>query len=53
MTETASTTTGTTDALQVGVTFGPTGLWTDVVEGTLLAERLGLDAVGFWDHYHS
>lgn len=53
MTVPASTATDTTDALQVGVTFGPTGSWTDVVEGTLLAERLGLDAVGFWDHYHS
>lgn len=38
---------------EVGVTFGPTGSWTDVVEGTLRAERLGLDAVGFWDHYHA
>jgi len=37
----------------VGVTFGPTGRWADVLAGTLLAEREGLAAVGFWDHYHS
>jgi alkanesulfonate monooxygenase SsuD/methylene tetrahydromethanopterin reductase-like flavin-dependent oxidoreductase (luciferase family) len=35
------------------VTFGPTGHWDEVVRATLLAEELGLDAVGFWDHYHS
>ena len=38
---------------EVGVTFGPTGRWQDVVQSTRLAEELGLDAVGFWDHYHS
>lgn len=39
--------------IEVGVTFGPTGFWDDVVQGTRLAEERGLDAVGFWDHYHS
>jgi len=34
--------------IDVGITFGPTGSWADVVEGTLLAERPGLDTVGFW-----
>ena len=40
-------------AFEVGVSFGPTGFWQDVVQGARLAEDLGLDAVGFWDHYHS
>jgi alkanesulfonate monooxygenase SsuD/methylene tetrahydromethanopterin reductase-like flavin-dependent oxidoreductase (luciferase family) len=42
-----------TQAIRVGVTFGPTGDWDAVVRASLLAEELGLDAVGFWDHYHS
>jgi alkanesulfonate monooxygenase SsuD/methylene tetrahydromethanopterin reductase-like flavin-dependent oxidoreductase (luciferase family) len=41
------------DGIAVGVTFGPTGNWDAVVRATLLAEQLALDAVGFWDHYHS
>jgi alkanesulfonate monooxygenase SsuD/methylene tetrahydromethanopterin reductase-like flavin-dependent oxidoreductase (luciferase family) len=40
-------------SIEVGITFGPTGFWNDVVAGARLAEELGLDAVGFWDHYHS
>ena len=40
-------------SIEVGVTFGPTGSWEDIVTGTVLAEERGLDAVGFWDHYHS
>jgi alkanesulfonate monooxygenase SsuD/methylene tetrahydromethanopterin reductase-like flavin-dependent oxidoreductase (luciferase family) len=39
--------------IEVGVAFGPTGRWDDVVAGARLAEQEGLDAVGFWDHYHS
>jgi alkanesulfonate monooxygenase SsuD/methylene tetrahydromethanopterin reductase-like flavin-dependent oxidoreductase (luciferase family) len=39
--------------IEVGVTFGPTGFWDDVVQAARLAEERGLDAVGFWDHYHS
>ncbi|HYH12850.1 MAG TPA: LLM class flavin-dependent oxidoreductase, partial [Thermomicrobiales bacterium] len=44
--------TGITD-IEVGVTFGPTGYWDDVVRAARLADERGLDAVGFWDHYHS
>jgi alkanesulfonate monooxygenase SsuD/methylene tetrahydromethanopterin reductase-like flavin-dependent oxidoreductase (luciferase family) len=43
----------TASTFAVGVCFGPTGVWNDVVEGTRQAEALGLDSVGFWDHYHS
>lgn len=39
--------------IEVGVTFGPTGDWDDVVRASPLADERGLDAVGFWDHYHS
>jgi alkanesulfonate monooxygenase SsuD/methylene tetrahydromethanopterin reductase-like flavin-dependent oxidoreductase (luciferase family) len=39
--------------IEVGITFGPTGLWGDVLAGARQAEALDLDAVGFWDHYHS
>jgi alkanesulfonate monooxygenase SsuD/methylene tetrahydromethanopterin reductase-like flavin-dependent oxidoreductase (luciferase family) len=39
--------------IRVAVTFGPTGDWPGVVRAAMLAEELGLDAVGFWDHYHS
>lgn len=39
--------------IRVGVTLSPTGSWPDVVVAATLADELGLDAVGFWDHYHS
>ena len=39
--------------IEVGVTFGPTGYWDDVVRAARLADERGLDAVGFWDHYQS
>jgi alkanesulfonate monooxygenase SsuD/methylene tetrahydromethanopterin reductase-like flavin-dependent oxidoreductase (luciferase family) len=41
------------ETIRTGVTFGPTGDWDGVVRAAILAEELGLDAVGFWDHYHS
>jgi alkanesulfonate monooxygenase SsuD/methylene tetrahydromethanopterin reductase-like flavin-dependent oxidoreductase (luciferase family) len=44
---------GSVTGIEVGVTFGPTGFWDDVVRAARLAEERGLDAVGFWDHYHS
>lgn len=37
----------------VGVTLSPTGEWDELTAAALLAEELGLDAVGFWDHYHA
>jgi alkanesulfonate monooxygenase SsuD/methylene tetrahydromethanopterin reductase-like flavin-dependent oxidoreductase (luciferase family) len=47
------TTQAPSSTFEIGVSFGPTGFWDDVVAGTRRAEELGLDAVGFWDHYHS
>jgi alkanesulfonate monooxygenase SsuD/methylene tetrahydromethanopterin reductase-like flavin-dependent oxidoreductase (luciferase family) len=43
----------TASTFDVGVCFGPTGFWNEVVEATRRAEALGLDSIGFWDHYHS
>ena len=40
-------------AFGVGVTLSPTGKWDELIAAALLAEELGLDAVGFWDHYHA
>jgi alkanesulfonate monooxygenase SsuD/methylene tetrahydromethanopterin reductase-like flavin-dependent oxidoreductase (luciferase family) len=39
--------------MRIGVIFSPTGDWREIVEAAKLADASGLDAVGFWDHYHS
>lgn len=39
--------------MRIGVAFSPTDDWTDVLAAARLADELGLDCVGFWDHYHS
>ena len=39
--------------MRVGVVFSPTGNWPAILEATKLAEDQGIEAVGFWDHYHS
>jgi alkanesulfonate monooxygenase SsuD/methylene tetrahydromethanopterin reductase-like flavin-dependent oxidoreductase (luciferase family) len=39
--------------MRVGVTLSPTGDWTAILNAAQLADRAGLDTVGFWDHYHS
>ena len=39
--------------MRVGVTLSPTAQWEGVLEAAKVADELGLDAVGFWDHYHS
>ena len=39
--------------LDVGACFGPGDSWESIVKATLRAEDLGLDSVGFWDHYHA
>lgn len=39
--------------MRVGLTLSPTGNWPAVLEATRVADSEGLDAVGFWDHYHS
>lgn len=39
--------------MRVGVTLSPTGDWTAILTAAALADEGGLEAVGFWDHYHS
>ena len=39
--------------MRVGAILCPTGDWRAIVAAAQLADERGLDAVGFWDHYHS
>jgi alkanesulfonate monooxygenase SsuD/methylene tetrahydromethanopterin reductase-like flavin-dependent oxidoreductase (luciferase family) len=39
--------------MRIGVTLSPTGDWNAILHAARLADEAGLDAVGFWDHYHS
>jgi alkanesulfonate monooxygenase SsuD/methylene tetrahydromethanopterin reductase-like flavin-dependent oxidoreductase (luciferase family) len=39
--------------MRIGVAFSPTDDWEGVLAGARAADELGLDCVGFWDHYHS
>lgn len=39
--------------MKIGVNLGPCGDWPAMLEATRHAERLGFDAIGFLDHYHS
>jgi alkanesulfonate monooxygenase SsuD/methylene tetrahydromethanopterin reductase-like flavin-dependent oxidoreductase (luciferase family) len=39
--------------MRVGVVLSPTGNWPAILEAARIADTSGLDAVGFWDHYHS
>ena len=39
--------------MRVGATLSPTGDWGAILEAAKAADELGLEAVGFWDHYHS
>jgi alkanesulfonate monooxygenase SsuD/methylene tetrahydromethanopterin reductase-like flavin-dependent oxidoreductase (luciferase family) len=39
--------------MRIGVVLSPTGDWPAIVAAAQLADARGLDAVGFWDHYHS
>lgn len=39
--------------MQVGVTLSPAGSWEAVLAAARLADKSGLEAVGFWDHYHT
>ncbi len=41
------------DPFDIGICFGPGDSWASVVNATRRAEDLGLDSVGFWDHYHA
>ena len=39
--------------MRVAVTLSPTAQWEGILDAARLADELGLDAIGFWDHYHS
>ncbi len=39
--------------MRIGATLSPLVAWADVLAAASEADRLGLDAVGLWDHYHS
>ena len=39
--------------MRVGVILSPVGSWQTILESAKIADASGLDAVGFWDHYHS
>jgi alkanesulfonate monooxygenase SsuD/methylene tetrahydromethanopterin reductase-like flavin-dependent oxidoreductase (luciferase family) len=39
--------------MRVGAILSPVGDWQAILESAKIADAGGLDAVGFWDHYHS
>jgi alkanesulfonate monooxygenase SsuD/methylene tetrahydromethanopterin reductase-like flavin-dependent oxidoreductase (luciferase family) len=39
--------------MRVGAILSPVGDWNTILEAVKIADVGGLDAVGFWDHYHS
>ena len=39
--------------MRIGTVLSPVADWKDVEGAALLADELGLDSIGFWDHYHS
>ncbi|MDQ3871436.1 MAG: LLM class flavin-dependent oxidoreductase, partial [Chloroflexota bacterium] len=39
--------------MRIGAILSPVADWKLVLEAARAADELGLDAVGFWDHYHS
>ncbi|HEX2221622.1 MAG TPA: LLM class flavin-dependent oxidoreductase [Candidatus Limnocylindria bacterium] len=39
--------------MRVAAVLSPHAEWPPIVEAARAADRLGLDAIGFWDHYHS
>ena len=39
--------------MRLAALLTPTGDWPAIVEAARAADEAGLDAVGFWDHYHS
>jgi alkanesulfonate monooxygenase SsuD/methylene tetrahydromethanopterin reductase-like flavin-dependent oxidoreductase (luciferase family) len=39
--------------MRIGVILSPVGDWRAILESAKVADAGGLDAVGFWDHYHS
>ena len=39
--------------MRTAVILSPTGDWRAILQAAQVADSSGLDAVGFWDHYHS
>jgi len=39
--------------MRIGVNLGPTGDWSAMLEAAKEADKIGFDAVGFLDHYHT
>lgn len=39
--------------MRIAAVLSPTGDWPAIVAAAKLADERGLDALGFWDHYHS
>lgn len=39
--------------MRIGLIFGPTGDWNAIMKAAQIADNSNLDAIGFWDHYHS
>ncbi len=39
--------------MRIGAIISPVADWTSLLEAAILADELGLDALGLWDHYHS
>lgn len=39
--------------MRIAVTLSPTGDWNEILRAAQLADEAGIDAIGFWDHYHS
>src|SRR5262245_5107048 len=39
--------------MRVGAILSPVGDWRAILESARVADTGGLDAIGFWDHYHS
>ncbi|HEY7356468.1 MAG TPA: LLM class flavin-dependent oxidoreductase, partial [Ktedonobacterales bacterium] len=39
--------------MRLGVNLGPTGDWAAMLTAAQIADKLGFDAVGFLDHYHT
>lgn len=39
--------------IQIGAVLSPDGDWAAVIDAARTADEVGLEAVGFWDHYHS
>jgi alkanesulfonate monooxygenase SsuD/methylene tetrahydromethanopterin reductase-like flavin-dependent oxidoreductase (luciferase family) len=41
------------EQMRIGAVLSPVQEWPAFVEAAKVADEVGLDAIGFWDHYHS